>query len=56
MTWWGLILKGVWWSAPTLTRPKVLVVLSRDIMFNYTFEERRTEYEHSIEQTHDTEV
>jgi hypothetical protein len=30
VTWWGPILKGVWWSAPTLTRPKVPVVLPRD--------------------------
>jgi hypothetical protein len=29
VTWWGPILKGVWWSAPTLTR-SVPVVLSRD--------------------------
>ncbi len=31
VTWWGLILKGVWWFASTLTRPKMPVILPRDI-------------------------
>jgi hypothetical protein len=30
VTWWNLIFKEVWWSASTLTRSKMSVVLSRD--------------------------
>jgi hypothetical protein len=40
VTWWGPIPKGVWWSAPTLTRP-VPVVLPRDTCLSSSYLEKK---------------